>query len=129
MEAWRLSFPTSWLIRSGFLLASCASVAAGNGAHAQATAVSGVAPGRAPQKIQNVPRVPGLSTVLEGLNAGVSYSAVHSSAVGWYTVGTPAVNYTFSRRYSVDASTSIYFNRLVENTDPATAATQPLVKE
>lgn len=124
-----MSFPTIWLIRSGFLLASCASVAVSVGAHAQATAVAGIAPGRAPQKIQNVPRVPGLSTVLEGLNAGVSYSAVHGSSVGWYTAATPAVNYTFSRRYSADASTSIYFNRLVENTDPATATAQPLVKE
>jgi hypothetical protein len=93
------------------------------------TAAAGVAPGRVPEKIQTVPRVPGLTTLLDGLNAGVTYSAIHSSSVGWYSAMTPAVSYTFSRRFSADASTSIYFNRLVENTNTATAAKQPLVKE
>jgi hypothetical protein len=121
MEAWRLSLPTRWLIRSGFLLASCVS------AHAQVTAAAGIAPGRAPEKIQVVPRVPGLGGFLDGLNAGVTYSGIHSSSVGWYSATTPAIIYTFSRRFSADASTSIYFNRPVQNTDPATATTHPLV--
>src|SRR6266567_2163680 len=121
MEAWRLSFPTRWLIRSGFLLASCAS------AHAQVTAAAGIAPGRVPEKIQAVPRVPGLGSLLDGMNAGVTYSAVHSSSVGWYSATTPAINYAFSRRFSADASTSIYFHRLVQNTNAATAKTHPLV--
>ena len=114
-------FPTRWLIRSGFLLASCAS------AHAQVTAAAGIAPVRAPEKVQTVPRVPGLGTLFDGLNAGITYSGVHSSSVGWYSVTTPAVNYTFSQRFSADASTSIYFHRLVENTNTATAAAHPLV--
>lgn len=118
-----MSFPTGWLIRSSFLLATCVS------AHAQVTAATGIAPGRVPDKVQVVPRVPGLGSVLEGLNAGLSYHSVHSSSVGWYSVTTPAVNYTFSRRFSVDASTSIYFNRLVQNTNTATATAQPLVKD
>jgi len=116
-----LSFPIRWLIRSGFLLASCVS------AHAQVTAAAGIAPGRAPDKVQVLPRVPGLSSFLEGLNAGVTYSGIHSSSVGWYTATTPAINYTFSRRFSADASTSIYFNRPVQNTDPATAQSHPMV--
>jgi hypothetical protein len=121
MEAWRLPFPTRWLIQSSFLLASYVS------AHAQVTAAAGIAPGRIPEKVQIVPRVPGLSSFLDGLNAGVTYSGIHSSSVGWYTATTPAINYTFSRRFSADASTSIYFNRPVQNTDPATAKTHPLV--
>lgn len=116
-------FLRRWLIRSGFLLATCAS------AHAQVTAAAGIAPGRVPEKVQAVPRVPGLGSLLDGLNAGVTYSAVHSSSVGWYNVTTPAVNYTFSRRFSADASTSIYFNRKVANTDTATAAQHPLVND
>ena len=116
-------FPARWLIRSSFLLAACAS------AHAQVTAAAGIAPGRVPEKVQVVPRVPGLSILLDGMNAGVTYSSVHSSSVGWYSVATPAVNYTFSRRFSADASTSIYFNRLVENTNTATAAAHPLVND
>jgi hypothetical protein len=123
MEAWRLSFPTRWLIRSSFLLATCVS------AHAQVTVAAGIAPGRVPDKVQAVPRVPGLGGFLDGLNAGVSYSSVHSSSVGWYSVTTPAVNYTFSRRFSADASTSLYFNRLVQNTNTATATAHPLVND
>jgi len=116
-----LSFSARWLIRSSFLIASCVS------AHAQAPAAAGIAPVHVPEKIQIVPRVPGLGTLLDGLNAGVTYSGVHSSSVGWYSVTTPAVSYTFSRRFSADASTSIYFHRLVQNTNTATATAQPLV--
>lgn len=116
-----MSFPTRWLIRSSFLLACCAS------AHAQVTAAAGVAPVHVPEKVQSVPRVPGLGTVFGGLNAGVTYSGVHSSAVGWYSVMTPAVNYTFSRRFSADASSSIYFHHPILNPNTSTAATQPLV--
>jgi hypothetical protein len=123
MEAWRLSFPARFLIQSGFLLAACA------GAHAQVSAAAGIAPVHVQEKIQTVPRVPGLSTLFDGFNAGVTYSGVHSSSVGWYSAMTPAANYAFSRRFSADASTSIYFNRLVQNTNTATAAKHPLVTD
>ena len=116
-----MSFPTRWLVRSGFLLASCVSV------RAQVTAAAGVAPVHVPEKVQAVPRVPGLSTLFDGLNAGITYSGVHSSTVGWYSVMTPAVNYTFSRRFSADASSSIYFHHPVLNTNAATATAHPLV--
>jgi hypothetical protein len=109
MEAWRLLFPTRWLIRSGFLFTACVS------AHAQVTAAAGIAPGHVQEKLQTVPRVPGLSTFFDGLNAGVTYSAIHSSSVGWYSAATPAISYSFSRRYSADASTSIYFHRLADS--------------
>jgi len=116
-----LFFPRRWLIWSGFLLASCVS------AHAQVTAAAGIAPGHTPDKLRVVPRVPGLSTLFDGLNAGITYSGVYTSTEGWYSVTTPAVNYTFSRRFSADASASIYFNRPELNTDPATAQQHPLV--
>ena len=116
-----MSFPARWLVRSTLLLASCI------GAHGQVTAAAGIAPGRAPEKVQVVPRVPGLSTFLEGLNAGITYSGVYSSSVGWYSVTTPAVSYTFDHHFSADASTSIYFRRQVQNTNAATSAAHPLV--
>lgn len=99
------------------------------GLHAQVTAAAGIAPTHAPQNVTRVPRVPNVSTLFDGFNAGVTYSGVHDSASGWYTVASPAVSYTFSERYSADASASMYFHRLVQNTDPATAATQPRVVE
>lgn len=123
MKSRRLLFLTRWLIRSSLLLGCCVS------AQAQVTAAAGVAPVHIPEKVQTVPRVPGLGTLLDGLNAGVSYSGVHSSSVGWYTVMTPAVNYTFSRRFSADGSSSIYFHRQVENTNTATATKHPLVDD
>lgn len=118
-----MSFPARWLVRLVVLLAPdlCA--------HAQVTAAAGIAPAHVHEKVQTVPRVPGLSTLLDGLNAGVTYSAVHSSSVGWYSVTTPAVTYTFSRHFSADANTSIYFNRLVQNTNSATAIAHPLVAD
>jgi hypothetical protein len=97
--------------------------------HAQVTAAAGIAPARPPQNVTKVPRVPNVSLLFDGFNAGVTYSGVHDSASGWYTVASPAVSYTFSDRYSADASASMYFHRLVQNTDPATAATQPQVVE
>ena len=117
-----MSFPARWLVLV-VLLASCL------GVHAQVTAAAGVAPVRVPEKVQAAPRVPGLVSFLDGFNAGVTYSGVHSSAVGWYSVTTPAVNYAFSRHYSADASTSMYIHRMVENTNSATATSHPLVQD
>jgi hypothetical protein len=68
-----------------------------------------------------VQRVPGLTTLFSGLNTGVSFSTVHNSAIGWYSVLTPAVSYTFSPHYSADASTSLYLHRrVVQGNTPAT---------
>ena len=63
--------------------------------------------------VSMVQRVPGLATVFSGLNSGVSFSSVHNSAIGWYSVLTPGISYTFSPHYSADASTSIYLHRRV----------------
>src|ERR1700739_769902 len=63
--------------------------------------------------VTTVQRVPGLTTLFNGLNSGVSFSTVHNSAIGWYSVLTPAVSYTFSPHYSADASTSVYIHRRV----------------
>jgi hypothetical protein len=112
-----------WLVYLVVASSSCACL------QAQVTAAAGIAPAHAPQNLAKVPRVPGVSTLLDGFNAGVTYSGVHDSASGWYSVATPAVSYAFTDRYSADASASMYFHRLVQNTNPATAATEPLVVE
>lgn len=70
--------------------------------------------------IEQTSRVPGTRARLRGLNAGLTFSGVHDSLIGWYTVATPAVSYTFSRHYSSDASVSIYPTRQVLN--PPSAA-------
>ena len=38
-------------------------------------------------RIDQVPRVPGTGALLRGLNAGVTFSGVHDSSIGWYTNG------------------------------------------
>jgi len=70
------------------------------------------------ENADNVPRVPGVSTLFEGFNAGLSFAGVHNSSIGWYELATPAITYTFSSRFSADASTPVYLRRLVETTSP-----------
>jgi hypothetical protein len=79
------------------------------------------------EEVENVPRVPGVSTLFRGFNAGVSFFGVHNSAIGWFEVASPAVNYTFSARFSADASTPIYLRRYVEQPIVPPQTTAPLV--
>lgn len=86
-------------------------------ARAQVTAAPGQSTNPAQSKSMVIlPRVPGVATLLSGLNTGVSYSSVHNSVIGWYSVVTPAVSYTFSPHYSADASASIYLHRRILQT-------------
>jgi hypothetical protein len=68
--------------------------------------------------LEDVPRVPGVTTHWRGFNAGVTFSGVHDSSTGWYTVATPAVSYSLTPGYSADASISIYPTRQVETQNP-----------
>lgn len=79
------------------------------------------------EELGNVPRVPGVSTLFRGFNAGVSFFGVHNSAIGWFEVASPAVNYTFSPRFSADASTPIYVHRYVEGQIVPPQTSAPLV--
>lgn len=80
------------------------------------------------ENLEHVPRVPGLSTLFRGFNAGINFSGVHNSSNGWYEVATPAVSYTFSERFSADVSTPLYFHRLVESASGATQSNQETVE-
>jgi hypothetical protein len=66
----------------------------------------------------NVPRVPGLSNLLQGFNAGISTFGVYNSSAGWYSVATPAISFTFSPHYSADASATLYMHRTVQTFNP-----------
>lgn len=78
-------------------------------------------------RLEQVPRLPGMSNVLPGFNAGITFSAVHDSSIGWYNLMTPAFSYTFSPRYSMDASFSLYPYRLTQNQSQFPAPGQRLV--
>lgn len=80
-------------------------------------------------KLETVPRVPGVSSFLHGLNAGVSFSQVHDSSIGWYNVVTPAVSFNFSDHFSADASLSIYPYRKITTLSPPPLPTEKLVVE
>lgn len=78
-------------------------------------------------RLDQVARVPGVSTVLHGLNGGITFSGVHDSSIGWFTVATPALSYAISRHYAGDISVSIYPSREVQNNDPGAPSTQQFV--
>ncbi|MDR3792928.1 MAG: hypothetical protein P4L03_06065 [Terracidiphilus sp.] len=80
-----------------------------------------------PGDLENVPRVPGMSSLMRGVNGGITYAGAHNSTIGWYEVMVPAVSYSFSEHYSADASATIYLHRLVQNQTPATSQSERLV--
>lgn len=83
-------------------------------ATAQSAAKQPPADPDAPSLLSEVPAVPGLAARLRGLNAGITFTGVHDSSTGWYTLFTPAVSFSFARRFSVDASMPVYLYRLAE---------------
>jgi hypothetical protein len=101
------------------------SMSSGSALPESASVERAVLPGSA--NIEDVPRVPGVSTLLRGLNAGITFSQVHDSSIGWYNVVTPAVSFNFSPHYSADASLSIYPFRLMPINDPTAPSGQQLV--
>src|ERR1700677_1549105 len=110
---------------ASLLLVLCACPIAG----AQGTGQTSSPAAPEPAQLEQVARVPGVSTLLHGLNAGFTLSGAHNSLIGWYNVGTPAVSYTFSPRYSADASVSFYPYRLVENENSTAPPGQGLVAD
>ncbi len=60
-------------------------------------------------------RDPDLASLGAGANATVTLSGVHDSSIGWYNVVTPELTYSFSPRFSADASLSIFPYRLVQD--------------
>ena len=45
---------------------------------------------------------------MKGFNGGVTYSGLHDAGSGWSTVLQPAISYSFSDRFAVDATVPIY---------------------
>ena len=80
-----------------------------------------------PAELENVPRVPGVSSALRGANLGLTYAGVHNSSIGWYEVIVPAVSYSFSEHFAADASATIYLHRFVQNQNPYTTSSQQVV--
>jgi len=119
------------LARLFLIIGVCLHAGAQEPAQARLTAQPASSPERAlsdeSAHAEKVPRVPGVSTIWRGLNAGVTFSGVHDSSIGWYNIVTPAVSYTISHHYSADASLSIYPYRLAQNLHRTAANDQRLV--
>lgn len=100
-----------------------------SGIAARADAQESGNPGAEPEstRLEQVQRVPGMGTLVRGLNAGITYSSVHDSSIGWSVLITPAISFTFSAHYSADASTTIYPYRLAQNQNAVAPPTQRLV--
>ncbi len=82
-----------------------------------------------PSKDSEVPEVPGLSSELHGLNAGITVAGIHDSVTGWATLITPALGYSFNRTFTIDVSLPIYFFRLAPTTAARPKPKDLLVKE
>ena len=80
------------------------------------TAEQGTIATASPTKQSEVPDVPGLSSVLRGFNAGITFSGIHDTYTGWGTLVTPALGYAFNNTFNVDVSMPIYFFRLAPTT-------------
>lgn len=62
-----------------------------------------------------IPEIPDVPPTLHGWNAGLTISGVHDSVVGWATIATPSVGYSFNDVFSIDATLPIYMYRLAES--------------
>ena len=94
----------------------------------RAQATDQAQPSQAEQKsIEEVQRVPGPGGIFRGLNAGLTFSGVHDSSIGWYDVATPGISYTYSPHYWADVSFSIYPYRLAQNPNTTAPPSQRLV--
>ena len=74
-----------------------------------------------------VPQVPGISGLLRGVNAGVTFSSLHDAQTGWATVLQPAIGYSFNDIFSLDVTVPIYFYRLAGTKVPNPPASALLI--
>lgn len=102
---------------------------AGANARAQVSQSATAGTAKASPSLQTVPRVSGSAGYFRKFNVGLNYAGVHNSAIGWYSVASPALSYTFSDRYSADVSSSIYFLHKELHYIPREQPTYQLVKE
>jgi hypothetical protein len=69
-----------------------------------------------PAYFERITQVPAPESFSHALNASLTVSGMHDSSIGRYNIATPAVSYSFSPRYALDASMSIYPYRMVADT-------------
>ena len=70
-----------------------------------------------------------MSSAIHGINAGITFAGVHDSVVGWATLATPSVGYSFNDIFSVDATLPIYMYRLAESLSARPKPTAQLVDQ
>lgn len=106
-----IAVPDRRLCFAGFLLLALPLLGQVRPAEQQGTIATAT-----PTKESEVPDVPGLSSVLKGFNAGITFSGVHDTYTGWGTLVTPALGYAFNNHFNADVSVPIYFFRLAPTT-------------
>lgn len=84
-------------------------------AHAQELAQEPPVASSTASESSEVPAVPGLSRLLRGANAGVTFSSSHDSQTGWATIFQPAIGYSFNEIFAVDVTVPIYMYRLASS--------------
>ena len=69
------------------------------------------------------------TSAFKGLNAGITIAGIHDSVLGWSTLATPSIGYSFNDIFSVDATLPIYMYRLAESLSIRPRPTQLLVNQ
>ncbi|MEO6910423.1 MAG: hypothetical protein ABI158_05815 [Edaphobacter sp.] len=71
-----------------------------------------------PDESEQIPDLYSFTVPVHGINAGLSVLGVHDSAIGWATIATPFVSYSFNPKFSADVTLPVYMYRLAENISP-----------
>ncbi|MCU1322438.1 MAG: hypothetical protein JWM43_2087 [Acidobacteriaceae bacterium] len=82
-----------------------------------------------PGSLSQAPEAAGEGNLFRGFNAGITIAGIHDSVVGWSTLATPSVGYTFNDTFSMDASIPIYMYRLAQSLSARPRPTQLLVNQ
>jgi hypothetical protein len=69
------------------------------------------------------------SSYFNGFNAGITIAGIHDSVLGWSTLATPSIGYSFNDIFSVDGTLPIYMYRLAESLSIRPRPTQLLVNQ
>ena len=93
------------------------------------TDLHNASPPPSPAPPTQAPAAPTVPPTLHGFNAGATVAGIHDSVVGWSTLFTPTIGYSFNDILSVDATLPVYMYRLAESLSARPRRNQQLVNQ
>jgi hypothetical protein len=104
-------------MRLPWLILIASALVLSGAAHSQVHSTQAGSPGASTSvdPHSEVARVPGLSSLLRGLNGGLTLFGVHDAGTGWSTAVQPAIGYSFNDTFALDVTIPVYMYRLSQN--------------